>query len=499
MSIQTDKACKVILERGGTIIGIEGAKVQYLCCNKHEICSRGNDILRGHGCIFCKRAGRTPRKPISLPVGTRNGDLEVISELGVINHFSMVRVRNIKTFVEKDMTPSDFKRTKVKLLDAQGIFEVCRRNGLARKNASNPKSSSHTWGDVLSICEANKFVFLHPVIDSEPVYKVRSKQWSIRCFCGSIFTPMLNNVLNGGVRGCGCIKSLEQREIGEFLVGLGFRVDIDRRDIIAPYELDLYLPDIKMAVEYSGLYWHGELKCGLKARKSHVQKWQMCRERGIRLITIFQDEWLLKRNVTEGFLRAILGKQSHKIGARKLQVKIVDAITARGFLINHLQGYAPGVSIGLWDKETLLALAVFARPNASRARKQEDGLWELARYCVHPQHKVMGGLSRLISTFVTEEPTCSRLLSYSDNRWSEGGMYRAVGFELKKINPPSYWYFGKPTKGIRVHRYKFRKQEALRLFGLSDGTEWEINSKNGLDRIWDCGSMRWEMTFTPPT
>ena len=39
------------------------------------------------------------------------------------------------------------------------------------------------------------------------------------------------------------------------------------RDIIPPYELDIYIPDKKIAIEYDGLHWHSEIHNENKNRK----------------------------------------------------------------------------------------------------------------------------------------------------------------------------------------------------------------------------------------
>lgn len=65
------------------------------------------------------------------------------------------------------------------------------------------------------------------------------------------------------------------------------------RTAIAPLELDIYLPELKLAIEHDGLYWHNseKVKPGY-----HVLKTRMAEKAGIRLIHVFENEWLAKRN-----------------------------------------------------------------------------------------------------------------------------------------------------------------------------------------------------------
>jgi len=59
-----------------------------------------------------------------------------------------------------------------------------------------------------------------------------------------------------------------------------------QRKIISPQELDIYLPDLKLAIEFNGTYWHSNID----DKMYHLNKSLACREKGIRLIHIYQFE-----------------------------------------------------------------------------------------------------------------------------------------------------------------------------------------------------------------
>lgn len=60
------------------------------------------------------------------------------------------------------------------------------------------------------------------------------------------------------------------------------------RTVIKPKEIDIYLPDLKIGIEYNGLYWHS-IEHGTD-KYSHRNKSLACRKLGIRLIHIFEFE-----------------------------------------------------------------------------------------------------------------------------------------------------------------------------------------------------------------
>ena len=60
------------------------------------------------------------------------------------------------------------------------------------------------------------------------------------------------------------------------------------RTILRPKEIDIYIPDLKIGIEYNGLYWHS-IENGTD-KYSHRNKSLACRKLGIRLIHIFEFE-----------------------------------------------------------------------------------------------------------------------------------------------------------------------------------------------------------------
>jgi len=345
--------------------------------------------------------------------------------------------------------------------------------------------------DVHNACAKVNFTLL------DDLKEIRSGDVLVQCHCGSSFQTGVYNLLGGKVRSCGCIKSHAEADIARWLQSKGLDVVRNSRTAIAPFELDIYLPSLSLAIEHCGLHWHGERLLGKVARLKHVEKLELCREKNIRLITVFEDEWVFKRSAVESFLSNVLGFGGKPIGARACSLEL-EPPGSRSFMdVNHLQGPAGGVTYGLRYGKELVACSVFSRPNASRARKAALGEWELSRYCVG-ERPVKGGLERLLAAFRREHPDAVRLISYSDNRWSVGRLYERLGFIKETDGTPSYWYFKKCRPGPRIHRYRFRKKEALRIFGADPSlTEWQIMSANGYDRIWDCGSARWALDLKP--
>jgi Zn finger protein HypA/HybF involved in hydrogenase expression len=254
---------------------------------------------------------------------------------------------------------------------------------------------------------------------------------------------------------------------------------------ISPQELDILIPSKNLAIEYCGLYWHSELQG--KHRMYHKYKMENCAAQGIRLITIFEDEWLLNPELVRSRLNVILGVVQKKIPARKCDVKMIDTQTARKFCEqNHIQGKgSASAAVGLFHDTQLVSVMTFSKPNISKGGKNSPHTWELNRMCALQSHVIQGGANRMFKLFVnTHAP--SQVITYCDLRWNTGGVYGLMGFEQTHTGFPNYWYLKLPELK-RYHRFGLRKtdQDDQTL------TEWDNRKAQGYDRIWDCGHSKW--------
>lgn len=91
-------------------------------------------------------------------------------------------------------------------------------------------------------------------------------------------------------------SSLLERELADLVEQLGYRVVRNSRRIIGPYELDLYLPERRVALEFNGRHWHSEEvireRHGISARAYHETKKALCQEQGIQLGFVWEQSWL---------------------------------------------------------------------------------------------------------------------------------------------------------------------------------------------------------------
>ena len=252
-------------------------------------------------------------------------------------------------------------------------------------------------------------------------------------------------------------------------------------------EIDILLPQLGIGIEYDGLYWHGD-KSRSDARLYHSTKTEMCAEKNITLIHVFEDEWLYKREIVKSVLLSKMGLVKNRIFARKCRIEEVSPNTVNQFLnANHIQGQCPSiVNYGLYYDGELVSLMTFGKPRRNLGWKGEyDNVWELTRFCNKLNTSVVGGAGKLLKHF-EETMKPNMVVSYADKRYSTGKMYNTLGFTHDHDSQPNYFY----VRGDRrYNRYKFRKDILVKQGFDPNKSEREIMRERGIYRIYDCGNM----------
>lgn len=265
------------------------------------------------------------------------------------------------------------------------------------------------------------------------------------------------------------------------------------RTVIPPKEIDIVVMNgekIALGVEYDGLYWHCESQ---KGKKYCLEKTESCKSKGVRLIHVFENEWLSKRQIVESRIMNILGIFDRTAYARNCEIAEVDAETSLKFQTEtHIQGPVnASVNLGLFYEGGLVALMTFGK---CRFDKKHE--WEMLRFCCKLGWHIPGAAGRLLKRFErTYRP--KSLVTYADRRWSQGKLYQALGFKYDHASQPNYWYFrNNDTRFVysRVSFQKHRLKDALKSFDPSK-TEIENMKANGYSRIFDCGNMVFEKTY----
>ena len=279
-------------------------------------------------------------------------------------------------------------------------------------------------------------------------------------------------------------RSYYEDEIVSLLKDLGIKNIIrNDREVLDGKEIDVYVPDSKIGIEFNGDYWHSDIFYGDHGgRSTAAQKKSLNAEKkGVFLFTIFEREWndLVVKKSIEDRLRSIFVLNENKVPARKCVFSEVSPLERSEFLNeNHIQGNSGAkIGYGLRYNGELVACMTFSRPKSGKYT------WELTRYCTKHGITVQGGASKLFKEFIKRNLSVGDTVSsYNDITKTKGDLYRILGFELTSINSPNYVWINFTTKDVRT---RYQEQEA---------GEVERMHSLGYHRVCDCGTKTWVYT-----
>jgi len=264
---------------------------------------------------------------------------------------------------------------------------------------------------------------------------------------------------------------------------------LNNKNYILPYELDIYLPELKLAFEFNGIFWHSDI---YKENNYHLNKTELCEEQGIQLIHIWEDDWLYKQDIVKSMILNKLNKTPNKIFARKTEVKeIFNNKLVREFLDkNHIQGFVGSkIKLGLFFDNELVSLMTFGNRRIAMGKKStNEGEYELLRFCNKLNTNVVGGASKLFKYFVRNYNP-KEITTYADRCISQGKLYETLGFEFIGKTQPNYYYI---IDGIRHHRFNFRKDKLITEGYDSTKTEKQIMIDRKIYRIYDSGNLKFK-------
>lgn len=272
---------------------------------------------------------------------------------------------------------------------------------------------------------------------------------------------------------CSPKESKAQLEIYDFVHALCPDAILSSRDIIAPFELDIWVPSKSFAIEYNGLYWHSDA-FERHDKKRHNLKSEMCTQKKICLFHVFEDEWRDKNEIIKSMIRHRLGL-SQKIFARQCETRQLSLCDSRVFFDNsHLESSTGHIaSIGLFKDNVLVAAMSLRKPFLRHKNKT----LEIARFATRKDIAVVGGLSKLVSAAkqLATQLDYNELMTYLDTRLGAEKTYEKVGFSFSHFSACRFWWTD------------FRNRVARQKVVASNGkTEKEVALELKVFKIFGC-------------
>lgn len=322
------------------------------------------------------------------------------------------------------------------------------------------------------------------------VYVTRLVEGSIRCIeHNEYFNQTPDRHLRGKCVGCkkcsNSLSSSSEIEIRDYIASIyDGEISSSNRKMIAPFEIDIYLPELKIGIEYNGVHWHSEK---FADNNYHFNKRKLCESVSVRLISIWEDEWIHHQQKVKDYLSNIVSKPYYRHYARKLEIKPITIQQQRQFLThNHFQKYVNStVCLGLHDKSTGELIQLMS------IKKKNGRLYEIGRLCTKRNHVVIGGSEKLFKHLKIEiDGLWDTIISYNYLDKFTGEVYKKLG--MSHVNDTKGFFFIKGT--MRFHRLSiesnYMKECGKSEFGI---TQEKMVTKLGWWRCYTSGTSKWEL------
>lgn len=279
-------------------------------------------------------------------------------------------------------------------------------------------------------------------------------------------------------------RSKGENEVYDFIRAY-YKGEIIRneRSVVPNTELDLYLPQYSLAIEFNGSYWHSTEQ--LKDKYYHYNKSRTCEDQGIRLIHIFESYWndSVKKDIYQQIIRNATGQNINKLSANKGVVKKISNTEAEEFLnTNHLGGYISAKQCyGLYYNNILVQVELFGK-----ARFKADG-WESIRGASKSGWMIYGGYEKILNQFRRDFTEVKTLISYVDFNVFNGKLHEKAGFKFIRYTGPDHWYLDRKNRLRRFWRVRGSEEADL---------QWEKERNEDIVfEYYFAGSKTYELTL----
>jgi hypothetical protein len=409
----------------------------------------------------------------------------------------------IQLFKEKHGDRYDYSKVAFTRMHDK-VCIICREHGEFWQEPSKhllgqgcPKCSMNKRAEEKNIGQEEfirrcKSIYGDKYIYTETNYNKMEEKVKIICPKHGEFWQKPYDHLHGhGCPKCGLIESKGETELYEYICSLIGKENVEHsnREMLNGYEIDIYIPKLRIGIEYNGLKWHSDK---FRDRNYHLMKTELANEKGIKLIQLFEDEYLSHKEIVLSKIRRLIYADNGipSVMARKCITDFITKDAAKDFLDkNHIQGYGGcSIAVGCFNNGVLIGVMTF---------EQYGEEWILNRFATDNTLKCQGVGGKLFSFFVKKyNPLIVK--SFADLRWTvnrNDNLYTKLGFEIDEVLKPDYKYVSVSHPTERMHKFNFRKKLLSKRYGVDEKkTENELTNELGYYKIWDCGLIRYKWT-----
>lgn len=262
--------------------------------------------------------------------------------------------------------------------------------------------------------------------------------------------------------------------------------------VIKPYELDIYIPEYKLAIECNPSWTHGSSEnIFYKGYKKippgyHLNKTEMCEKAGVRLIHVFGHNWQHGSDIMKAIIRNALHANEYRINARDTKIRKVSRKQAFKFMsVNSIYKTPEGIYYALQYGDEIVCIMSFRR------NKSKEDEYTINGFCSKVSTSVVGGASKILSEFRSRHPGCV-LIANVNRALFTGDVWERLGFvHVANKNPEFSWI---DVKSELCQSRKISKKSLIKLTGNSSCKNVDDMMKlEGFVKVYDCGQSVWRL------
>lgn len=461
------------------VLGRRRVKVRCTDCG-YEKESDIYHLINGVGCNRCSNRERIDNDKFqTLLMETHNGNISVEEEYKSVDS---------KLVAKCNICGEEFHTSKYRLINAgKGCPNICVKKGKYSEYAKI--KMGELYGEDFEMSYSDE------IINSFTDVNFKCKE------CGTESNYNLKYSIRGKVfcRTCNPTGSMEEIEFANSVrecinveVHTSKKIKDPKKEFYR--EIDVYLPEYNLGIEYDGLYWHSD---DVIHKNANVDKIEYLKNiHNIRTIVVRQDEWVYKKDIVLSRIRNIVGKTEKKIYARKCEIREISNTLKNEFLNRyHIQGEdKSSLRLGLYYRNKIVSVMTFSksRNSVSSIEDMSSNVYELVRFCNRTDLLVVGGMSKLLkyAEKILKSMEVKKIKTFADRRWSYGNSYEKLGFKLSNVSSPNYVYF-KGNSTETYSRVMFQKHKLSKILENYNENQTEIENmrNNSYGIYWDCGNL----------
>jgi len=339
-----------------------------------------------------------------------------------INKTNLERYGNINSLINEKTAEKTFNT----MIEKYGVKCQFQRDDIKNEMVNKVKITK-----INQILEKNKDII--EIDYDKPIFIVKCDQNKYHNF--TIEPHLYYNRKRYNVPICTICNPVSTNISGNEIILLNFirenyngEILLNSRNIIKPYELDIYIPELKLAFEYNGLYWHSDEH---KDKNYHLNKTELCESNSIELIHIWEDDWLFKQEIIKSI---ISNKMSNniKIDSNFCEIKEVDDIKLIIEFLdkNHIKGFIESkIKIGLFNENELISLMIFSK---------NKNKYELLRFCDKLNINVIDSEIKIFDYFISKHQP-EEIIAVSD-RSNQEEFFSKLGFKIQEKTEPNCYF-----------------------------------------------------------